>query len=141
VFDQPRQIRMIYLGSFTALGPQPLVVVTLFPLVVEVVEDVGAVEEVGEVGDWGTAVTVVGGDGVVEGGVVEGAGGTVDGVELADVVVVVGATPVSGDTQPAGGVVGPLCPGISTVPAQPKSEKVVWLVLVDPSEKFAVERV
>ena len=62
-------------------------------------------------------------------------------VELVDVVVVGGATPVSGDTQPAGGAVGPLCPGISTVPAQPKSEKVVWLVLLDPSEKCAVERV
>ena len=72
---------------------------------------------------------------------VEVDGGTVDVIEFVDVVVVVGATPVSGDTQPAGGAVGPLCPGISTVPAQPKSEKVVWLVLVDPSEKCAVERV
>ena len=40
------------------------------------------------------------------------------------VVVVVGATPVPEVTQPAGGVVAPCCPGISTVPAQPKSENV-----------------
>ena len=47
----------------------------------------------------GVPVTVVGGN-VDDGTVVEG--GTVD------VVVVVGATPVSGDTHPAGGAVAPV---------------------------------
>ena len=62
----------------------------------------------------------------------------VDGV-TAVVVVVVGATPVSGDTQPAGGVVAPGCPGISTVPAQPKSENVSSFEVEEPSAKRAVE--
>jgi hypothetical protein len=106
--------------------------------VVEVVDDVGSVEEVVEAGDWGTTVAAEGCEVAVD----DDGGCVVVVVELVDEVVVVGgATPVSGDTQPAGGAVGPLCPGISTVPAQPKSEKVVWLVLLDPSEKWAVERV
>jgi hypothetical protein len=54
-----------------------------------------------EVVELGGSVTVVDvGGTVVEGTVVDG--GTVD------VVVVVGATPVSGETHPAGGVVGPV---------------------------------
>jgi hypothetical protein len=100
-------------------------------LVEVVVEDVD-----GSVAD----VVVVGGN-VVDGKVVEG---TVDDVVVDDegtVEAVAAATPVSGDTHPAGGVVGPVCPGISTVPAHPKSEKVASLVLVDPSEKCATERV
>jgi hypothetical protein len=56
-------------------------------------------------------------------------------------VVVVVATPVSGETQPAGGASEPACPGINTVPAQPKSEKVDSLCVVDPSVKRAVESV
>ena len=103
---------------------------------VEVVDDGGSVEEVVEPGDWGTTVVTEGCEVVVDDD-----SGCVVLVELVDEVVVGGATPVSGDTQPAGGAVGPLCPGIRTVPAQPKSEKVVWLVLLDPSEKCAVERV
>jgi hypothetical protein len=61
----------------------------------------------------------------------------VDGVTA--VVVVVTATPVSGDTQPAGGVVAPGCPGISTVPAQPKSENVSSFEVEEPSAKRAIE--
>jgi hypothetical protein len=78
------------------------------------------------------------------------AGAVVDDVDVVDVdvddggvvvVVVVGATPVSGETQPAGGASEPDWPGISTVPAQPKSEKVDSLCVVDPSVKRAVELV
>jgi hypothetical protein len=68
-------------------------------------------------------------------------GTVVDPGEDVVVVVVVGATPVSGETHPAGGVVAPVWPGIRTVPAQPKSEKVDWLLVVEPSEKCATERV
>ena len=50
-----------------------------------------------------------------------------------------GATPVSGDTHPAGGDVAPICPGMSTVPAQPKSENVASLELVEPSVKCATD--
>jgi hypothetical protein len=39
------------------------------------------------------------------------------------VVVVVGAVPVSAETQPAGGDEAPTWPGMSTVPAHPKFEK------------------
>ena len=112
---------------------QPVVVV-VGAIVVEVVGPVPVVEVV----DRGGSVTVV----VVTGGIVEGTvedGTVVDGGTV-DVVVVV-ATPVSGDTQPAGGAVGPVCPGIKTVPAQPKSENVDSLLVVEPSEKCATERV
>jgi len=72
--------------------------------------------------------------------VVEVDGDTVDDVVVAPfVVVVVAATPVSGETQPAGGAVAPVCPGMSTVPAHPKSEKVSSLESVDPSAKWATE--
>ena len=94
------------------------------------------VVDVVELGGSVTVVVVAGGnvvDGTVDGGIVDGG--------AVDVVVVVVATPVSGDTHPAGGAVGPVCPGMSTVPAHPKSEKVDSLVVVEPSEKCATERV
>jgi hypothetical protein len=52
----------------------------------------------------------------------------VDGL---DVVVEEG---VSGETQPAGGAVGPTCPGMRTVPAQPKLLKSALTVTDPPSE-------
>ena len=66
---------------------------------------------------------------------------TVVGVGATAVVVVVvaGATPVSGDVQPAGAVDVPPWPGISRVPAQPKSENWASSVTVPPSEKATVE--
>ena len=92
--------------------------------VVVVVEDVEVVDDVVE-------------DGVDVVDVVE------DGVDVVDVVDdvdgVAGATPVSGETHPAGGAVAPDWPGISTVPAHPKSEKVASLELDDPSAKWAVD--
>jgi hypothetical protein len=50
---------------------------------------------------------------------------------LVEVVVEVG---VSGETQPAGGVVGPTCPGMRTVPAQPKLVNSAVTVTEPPSE-------
>jgi hypothetical protein len=50
---------------------------------------------------------------------------------LVEVVVEVG---VSGETQPAGAVVGPTCPGMRTVPAQPKLLKSALTVTDPPSE-------
>jgi hypothetical protein len=56
------------------------------------------------------------------------------GVELDDgVVVLVGEPSVSGLTQPAGGADVPACPGTSTVPAQPKFDKMVSSVTIEPS--------
>ena len=109
------------------------------------VDVVGAVKVVG-VSPGGVVVA-----GLVE--VVELPGGGVvvaDGVDVVDeplsgavvagtgtVVVVV----VSGETHPLGGVVAPCWPGMRTVPAQPKFEKVVSPVWDDPSENIAVETV
>jgi hypothetical protein len=116
--------------------PQPdEVVVTPGATVVEVVV---LVVDVDVLGGLVTVVDVVAGgtvDGTIDGTVV----GDRAGCGSVDVVVVVGATPVSGDTHPAGGAVGPVCPGISTVPAHPKSENVDQLVVVEPSEKCATE--
>jgi O-acetylhomoserine/O-acetylserine sulfhydrylase-like pyridoxal-dependent enzyme len=53
-----------------------------------------------DVVELGGSITFVDGGGTVVGGTV------VDGGSV-DVVVVVGATPVSGDTQPAGGALAP----------------------------------
>ena len=79
-----------------------------------------------------TVVDVVTGTvGVVPEGDV--AGGTVV------VVVVVGATPVSGDVHPEGGSLGPVWPGMSTVPAQPKLVRLTFRRTVPPSEKVATE--
>ena len=55
------------------------------------------------------------------------------------VVVVVGAVPVSAETQPEGGVEAPTWPGIRTVPAHPKFEKWASSVTVPPSEKVTVD--
>lgn len=105
------------------VGVAVLVVVDVLGGLVTVVDVVGSntVDGTVDPADDGTVV----GDGV--------------GCNSVDVVVVVGATPVSGDTHPAGGAVGPVCPGISTVPAHPKSENVDQLVVVEPSEKCATE--
>jgi hypothetical protein len=105
-----------------------LVVVGGLPVVVEVVE---------EPGDGGIVVGVVSKVVVVETGVL------VDVVELEEVVVellevVVVDEVESGDTQPAGGVVGPTCPGIRTVPAQPKLLKSALTATDPPSEKSYV---
>lgn len=70
------------------------------------------------------------------------AGETVVGVcELVpdDIIEVVGAVPVSAETQPEGGVESPPWPGIKTVPAHPKSEKWASSVTVPPSEKVTVD--
>src|ERR1700722_11813413 len=74
--------------------------------------------------------------GVVAGVVVGIDGGVVSGDAVADVLEV-----PSPETQPAGGDVAPCCPGMRTVPAQPKSEKVVSPVWLEPSAKLAVETV
>jgi hypothetical protein len=79
--------------------------------------------------------------------VVEGdtgvAGGTVAGVcgfgPVVVVVGVVGAVPVSAETQPEGGDEAPTWPGIRTVPAHPKFEKWASSVTVPPSEKVTVD--
>jgi hypothetical protein len=55
------------------------------------------------------------------------------------VVVVVGAAPVSGEVQPDGGALGPCWPGMSTVPAQPKFDRVTSRTTVPPSEKRATD--
>jgi hypothetical protein len=66
--------------------------------------------------------------------VVEDLGGSV--VEGEDGVVVVVGTEtfpaVSGLTHPGGGAVEPDWPGMSTVPAQPKFERTVSWLTVDP---------
>ena len=82
-------------------------------------------------------------DGATDVVVVVLAGGAVvdDVVPDVVVVVVVGATPVSGLVQLAGGVAAPCWPGISTVPAQPKLEKVVASTRVPPSANVATESV
>jgi hypothetical protein len=42
----------------------------------------------------------------------------------------------SGETQPVGGAVGPLWPGMEIVPAQPKLLKSPWTVTEPPSVKL-----
>jgi hypothetical protein len=89
---------------------------------------------------------VVVGDALVEGGETGVAGETVVGVcglgpvvVVVEVVVVVGAAPVSAETQPEGGDEAPIWPGIRTVPAHPKFEKWASSVTVPPSEKATVD--
>jgi len=60
-------------------------------------------------------------------------------VEVVDVVDVVGAVPVSAETQPEGSVEAPVWPGIKTVPAHPKFEKWASSVTVPPSPKVTVD--
>jgi hypothetical protein len=91
-------------------------------------ESAGTDDDVVDVVDVGALVGVVEAESVV-------------GVEVGVEVEAGGATPVSGDTHPAGGDVAPVCPGMSTVPAQPKSENVASLELVEPSVKCATDRV
>jgi hypothetical protein len=108
--------------------------------------------------DAAAAVVVVVDDGLVEvvleGVVVDDAGGIVTGPpkgtavvgmveggvrsELVELVGEAGSA-VSGLTQPAGGLLAPVWPGISTVPAQPKSEKIAWLPAVEPSANWALD--
>lgn len=95
---------------------------------------VGVVEEPCDGGIVVGAVSMVV---VVEPGVL------VDVVELEGIVVellvdVVVEEDESGETHPAGGVVGPTCPGIRTVPAQPKLLKSASTVTDPPSEKSYV---
>jgi hypothetical protein len=97
-----------------------VVVVVKLPVLVVVVE-VGVVDEVVVgVTPGRTPVVGVGATAVVVG-------------------VVVGATPVSGEAQSVGAVDVPPWPGMSRVPAQPKSENVASRVTVPPSEKETVE--
>ena len=60
-------------------------------------------------------------------------------VVVVEVVEVVGAVPVSAETQPEGGVETPPWPGIRTVPAHPKFEKWASSVTVPPSAKVTVD--
>jgi hypothetical protein len=86
-------------------------------------------------------------DGVEELVVVEGETGVagemvVGGCWFGPVVVVVdvvGAVPVSAETQPEGGVETPPWPGMSTVPAHPKFEKWASSITVPPSLKVTVD--
>jgi hypothetical protein len=122
--QRPTSVGPYEVGAVEVVGDEVVVVVVV------VVVDRGGVVTNGVAG--GIVVGAV--DGVVTGVVVGMVGGEVSG---ATVVVVV----LSGDTQPGGGDVAPCCPGMRTVPAQPKSEKVVSPVWLAPSAKFAVETV
>ena len=99
-------------------------------LVVVVVEPMsaGTDDDVVDVVDVGALDGVVGVESVV-------------GVDVGVELEAGGATPVSGETHPAGGDVAPVCPGMRTVPAQPKSENVASLAVVEPSVKCATDRV
>jgi hypothetical protein len=98
----------------------------LLPPVVVVVVVVDAVVVVVVV-IWRPLETVVG---VLEGGTVA-VDGTVDAVVVVDVEAA--AALVSGLTHPSGGLDEPCCPGMTTVPAQPKFDKTVSPVTVEPS--------
>jgi hypothetical protein len=105
--------------------------------VVDVVVVVAAVDVVGSEGV--DELVVVVGESTVAGGIVVGVswlGPVVVGVV---VVEVVGAAPVSAETQLDGGVEAPPWPGITTVPAHPKFEKCASSVTVPPSEKDTVD--
>jgi hypothetical protein len=100
------------------LDPVPPVVLVVGPEVVLVVDDGLPVLDVV---DDGAVVVVV---------VVVNDGG---------VVMVVADPLVSGETQLAGGVDEPCWPGMTMVPAHPKSERVVSPEIVVPSEKVATD--
>jgi hypothetical protein len=106
------------------------VVLVLVVVVVVEPESAGIDDDVVDVVDVGALVGAVDVEGVVD----------VD-VDVDVEVELGGATPVSGETHPAGGDVAPACPGMSTVPAHPKSEKVASLAVVEPSVKCATDRV
>jgi hypothetical protein len=70
------------------------------------------------------------------------------GTVVADVPLVAGFTGLdvvveefgpSGDEHPVGGTPEPDCPGISTVPAQPKLENVATKVTVPPSANVSTD--
>ena len=63
------------------------------------------------------------------------AGGTEEVVGVA----AFGELGLSGEVQLTGGTPEPVCPGISTVPAQPKFEKVASSVEVPPSAKVSTD--
>lgn len=95
------------------------------------------VVDVVETGPFEMVVGVVGGTVTVLVDVV----GVPKGTAVAVVVVVATkGAPVSGLTHPAGGVVEPCWPGMRTVPAQPRSDR-VSPIDVEPSENLAVEAV
>jgi len=106
--------------------------------VLAVTDDVDVVLDVGTVDGAVNVVDVVldVGTGVV--GVV-GVATDVVGVLPAVVGVVVGALGLSGDVQLAGGTPEPDWPGMRTVPAHPKFEKIVESVTDPPSLKVSVE--
>jgi hypothetical protein len=59
-------------------------------------------------------------------------------LDVPDALVGTGETPLpveawSGLTHPDGGALEPCCPGMSTVPAHPKFDKIVSPVTVEPS--------
>jgi hypothetical protein len=125
---------MVDYGGRGPAQPVEVVVAVLEPapeLVAVLVPDpasAGTDDDVVEVVDVGALVGVVEVESVV-------------GVDVAVELEAGGATPVSGETHPAGGDVAPVCPGMSTVPAHPKSEKVASLAVVEPSVKCATDRV
>jgi hypothetical protein len=121
------------------LGVTPVVVVV--DLVVVVVVDVTEVGLVVVGAATGIVVDVtepVTGGTVVDGAFVDLLAG-VGATSVVEVVVVEEGVPVSGEAQPDGGSVAPCWPGISTVPAQPKSDSVTSRTTVPPSEKRATE--
>ena len=100
------------------------------------------VVEVGDVDPDANTVVVVAVEGapVIEGGTgVETVVGVCGLGPAAVVVDVVGAVPVSAETQPGGAVEAPTWPGIRTVPAHPKFENRASSVTVPPSEKVTVD--
>jgi hypothetical protein len=115
-----------------AQGTDVVVVVVEDPAIeVEVVEEP---VELGVVVGVGAMLVVVG----VGATVVLVVLGELEVVVVALVVVVVVESGVSGETQFAGGVVGPTWPGMRTVPAHPKLLKSAFTVTEPPSENWYV---
>jgi hypothetical protein len=78
---------------------------------------------------------------VTEAGTVVGTKPLAFGAGGADELVVVDFVELglSGEIQPTGGTPEPVCPGIRTVPAQPKFEKVASSVEVPPSANVSTD--
>jgi hypothetical protein len=114
-------------------GPVDVVVVVVEEPAMEV-EGVGEPVELGVVVRVGAMPMVVG----VEATVVLVVVVELEVVVVALLVDVVVGDGVSGDTQFAGGVVGPTWPGMRTVPAQPKLLKSALTVTEPPSENWYV---
>jgi hypothetical protein len=102
------------------------------------VEVVGEPVELGVVVMVGAMPIVVGVVAVVGATVVLVVVGELEVVVVALLVDVVVEDGVSGETQFAGGVVGPTWPGMRTVPAQPKLLKSAFTVTEPPSENWYV---